>query len=315
MRGAMSSLLLLASVSDGARLDHAGLMASMSDGARVDQLPSWGHSASFNNFINRANQARALAQRATDTHARWVAVRDLMGETSVAAAEGQVAMQELGVTFNYIDQEIVDNELQPLLDTELTVADLRALRNGDALVRISQEFIATSEQLVTVSNLLEVIVETMVAVLDLTESVPELSGAWRGFDTQHLRALTAGVSVVSERFADEAHNLREVNEQLQPLQGWDEMGRWGRARVVALNFNQLRSGMRGLRQSKQSIEEFYNGEAMATMTDVVSTVQSMTSTVNSFSAPPAGAASAPAPPANTMTEWAQGSGWGPWGGR
>lgn len=270
MRGALSCSALLL------------LVASIGDGARIALLPAWNHASSFDNFINRANQARAVAQRASNTHERLVTVRELMGETSQASAEGQVAMQELGDTFNYIDQEIQDNELEPLLDTDLTIADLRALRNGNALVRISREFITTSDELLTLSNLLEVIVETMVAVLDLTESVPELAGAWSGFDTQHLRSLTGRVSAVSERFTEEAQNLQTVREQLAPLDGWDEMGRWGKARVVAVNFIQLRSGMRGLRQSKQSLEEFYNGEAMGTMTDVGSNVQSMNSVVNSF---------------------------------
>lgn len=276
MRGALSCSTLLL------------FLASICDGARIGQQPggtlaSWTHADSFSNFINRASQARSLVERATDTHQRWVAVRQLVGETSEAAGEGQVAMTELGDTFQHINQEIKDNELEPLLDTELTISDMRALTNGNALIRIAGEFVDTSEQLLTISNLLEVTVETMVAVLDLTESVPELAGAWSGFDTHHLRELTGRVSAVSERFSEEAQNLHTVNEQLAPLENWDTMGRWGRARVVAVNFSQLRSGMRGLRDSKNSLEEFYNGEAMSTMTDVVSTVQTMNSVASRFS--------------------------------
>jgi hypothetical protein len=223
-----------------------------------------------------------MVQSASDTHQRWVAVRELVGETSQAAGEGQVAMNELGDTFQHINQEIADNELEPLLDTELTIADMRALTNGNALIRIAGEFVDTSEHLLTISNLLEVTVDTMNAVLDLTESVPALSGAWGGFDTQHVRQLTGRVSAVSARFSEEAQNLHTVNEQLAPLEGWDEMGSWGRARVVATNFNSLRTGMRGLRDSKHSLEEFYHGEAMSTMTDVVSTVQTMNSVASRF---------------------------------
>ena len=134
----------------------------------------------------------------------------------------------------------------------------------------------------TLSQLTEVIVETMVAVLDLTESVQELAGAWRGFDTQRARQLTGRVSSLSERFSVEAQKLHEAEQQLAPLEGWDEMGRWGRARVVAVNFNQLRRGLRGVRQSKHTLEELYNDEASSTMADVVSTVQSMRSAADRF---------------------------------
>lgn len=288
MLGALSRsalLLSLASICDGVRISEGedwGWGSSSEEPA--EETTGWSHAASFDNFINRAAQARSMVQSASDTHQRWVAVRELVGETSEAAGEGQVAMNELGDTFQHINQEIADNELEPLLDTEMTISDLRALTNGNALIRIAGEFVDTSEHLVTISNLLEVIVDTLVAVLDLTESVPALSGAWGGFDTQHARQLTGRVSAVSARFSEEAQNLHTVNEQLAPLEGWDEMGRWGRARVVATNFNSIRTGMRGLRDSKHSLEEFYNGEAMSTMTDVVSTVQTMNSVASRFSA-------------------------------
>lgn len=269
MRGALTISFLLLS------------LASITDGARVERSSdAWVRS--FDSFINRAAQARAAAQATTDMRQRWVTVRELMAETSQAAGEGEIAMQELGQTFDHIDQEIEDNELHPLLDGEFQVADLRALRNGNALVRISREFVSTGDDLVTLSHLTEVMVETLVAVLDLTESVGELAPAWRGVDTHRARQLTGRVSSLSERFSVEAQKLHEADEQLKPLEGWDEMGRWGKARVVATNFNQLRRGLRGVRQSKHTLEELYTDEASSTMSEVVSVVQSMRSAADRF---------------------------------
>jgi len=280
-----SILLLLASTCDAARVHvwadrlaghgvHRHLVAA-------EETATWGENL-VASFTNRAAQARALAGRATNTHQRWVAVRELIADTSQAAAQGEAAMQDLGATLRRVDQEIDDNDLRPLLDGELQVADLQALRNGDALVSIAHDFVGIADDLVRISQLSEAIVDTMVAVLDLTDSVPELANVWSGFDTQHLRQLTARVASMSERFSEEAEKLHVVETQLEPLTGWDEMGRWGRARVVTMNFISLRRGMHGLHASMESLNSFYDDEASALMIDMVSTVRSMQTTATRY---------------------------------
>lgn len=256
------------------------LLASLCAGARVTwHTAEWG--VSLQTLVDRAADATAVAERATDTYQRWLAVRQSITDTVAASDKAGAAVLELGRTLQSIDAKIDENGLRPLLDGEISASDLGALKNTNALHGIIQEFVATSDELMQLAELSEALVGTVVAVLDLTDSVPELAGVWSGIDVAHLREVVARASSVSSRLSDQAAKLKQVEEQLKPLDHWDDLGRWGKARVLATNFNSLRSGLTSLSKSYNSIRELHEEEA-STIAEVTSNIRAMQSAANHF---------------------------------
>ena len=152
-------------------------MASLCAGARVRRhTADWG--LSLQSLVDSAAEATAVAERATDTYQRWLAVRESITDTVAASDQGEVAVLELGRTLQSINAKIDENGLRPLLDGEISSSDLGALKNVNALPGIIREFVATSDEFMQLAQISEAMVGTVVPVLNLTDSVPELAGAW-----------------------------------------------------------------------------------------------------------------------------------------
>jgi len=228
------------------------------------------------------DKAKMLAELAAKLKELIAAVM----KSQQAAVAGEQAVKTVGENLVIITNKINEAQYQPLFDGKWTQDDMAALKDVNLYLSIVDTILKSTGQLNAVSNAFVKIIEVLSAVVDLLKSVTELAPAAGDTDVAVLEGIAADATAVAQRCDEEVKKISAAETKLRPpLNEYQAAQSWGKAGVVAKNFDAFRSGFNDVGNAWMSVNAFFNDNLKPAIAKTVAEVGKLKGNVEAFKLP------------------------------